>query len=106
MEKDFVTYSAAALAAKRGGVGLSASEYNGFADIGTGGLLREDGNECAGLRLLDDTDGSLDGYIPMVTENIIRREPVSSACLKRRDDGVLVIKQNNSREDSEENNDK
>ncbi len=106
MKKDFVTYSAAALAAKHGGVRLSTDEYNGFADIGTGGLLGEEGNECFELRLYHDTDGKLDGYTPVSPENIIRREPASSACLKRREDGALVIKQNKSRGNSEGHDDK
>ena len=92
MKTEFVEYGEAAWSAERGGVKLSSNEYNGFADIGCGGVLGGASDNCDGLRLKDDTDGSLDGYVAVAPCDIVRSDSASGECLVRRCDGAVAIK--------------
>lgn len=87
-----VAYADAASSAERGGVRISADEYNGFADIGTGGVLAGKAYEKAILRLEGDTDGSRDGYQVCDARLIVREASLSSDCLRRQSDGGVAVK--------------
>ena len=102
MVKEYIEYSAAALSARRGGVTLSADEYNGFSDIGLGGVLEVAENSETGLHLTGDADGKPFGYCAISPDDITRSTSASSECLKRRGDGGVVIVQNRAVECTEE----
>ena len=91
MDKEFVEFLEANRSAKKGSVTLVDSEYNGFADISTGGIL--DGCETNGeLRLKGDTEGLEDGYTPCNVLDITREVSCSADCLRKRDDGGVTVK--------------
>lgn len=88
-------------AAERGGVTLSADEYNGFTDIGTGGVLKDACQKTTELRLSGDACGNLDGYDVCDPLELLREEPLSSACLRRSDDGGVRVVLGNTNESTE-----
>jgi hypothetical protein len=100
MEKK-VNFADALRAAERGGVTVSTDEYNGFADIGTGGILKDACQKTADLRLSGDACGNLDGYDVCDPMDLLREESLSSACLIRSDDGGVRVVLGNTKESTE-----
>ena len=96
-----VAFRDALSSAERGGVSLSEAEYRGFADIGTGGVLSGASAKTTGLRLADDTDGSLDGYDMCDPLSIVREAPLSSQCLRRDEDGGVQVNVGKTEESTE-----
>lgn len=96
-----MNFADALRAAERGGVTLSADEYNGFADIGTRGVLKDACQKTTELRLSGDVDGSFDGYDVCDPHDLLREESLSSACLRRSDDGGVRVVLGNTKESTE-----
>ena len=96
-----MNFNDALRAAERGGVTVSTDEYNGFADIGTGGVLKDACQNTADLRLSGDACGNLDGHDVCDPLDLLREESLSSACLNRCDDGGVRVVLRNTNESTE-----